>query len=140
MVYAVTAEIGQYWAESGHGTEFANLVADVSNRRPHDRQDPAMIASNRFAIQCEFGSDRDRQLHAAATELLSNSKYSSLRQLNCRVLGGVVEITGTVSTFYLKQLAQVAVLQLHPEGRVRNLVEVTGETPIAVAVNCAPAQ
>ena len=97
-----------------------------------------MIASARFATQCEFGSDRDRQLHAAATQLLSTSKYTPLRQLSCRVLGGVIEITGTVSTFYLKQLAQVAMLQLHPESRVRNLVEVTGETPVAVAVNCGP--
>jgi hypothetical protein len=99
-----------------------------------------MIASNRFAVQCEFGSDRDRQLHAAATELLSTSKYTPLRQLNCRVAGGVVEITGTVSTFYLKQLAQVAMLQLQPQGSVRNLVQVTGESPATVAVNCGPVQ
>ncbi len=98
-----------------------------------------MIASPRFAPQREFVSDRDRELHAAATELLAMSKYNALRRLSCRVHGGVVEISGNVATFYLKQLAQAAMLRLQPAGRVRNLVEVTRETPVMVATNCSPA-
>ena len=70
----------------------------------------------------------DRQLHAAVSTALATSKYIPLRQLGCRVADGVVEISGTVSSFYLKQLAQAAVLQLHGDRPVRNLVEVTGET------------
>jgi hypothetical protein len=97
-----------------------------------------MIASARFSPQDALAAHRDQLLHAAATELLSNSSYTPLRQLNCRVVGGVVEISGRVSSFYLKQLAQTAILRLHPEGRVRNLVEVTGESPVSVAINCAP--
>jgi hypothetical protein len=92
-----------------------------------------MIASARFAPQDELAAHRDQLLHAAATELLSNSNYTPLRQLNCRVLGGVVEISGRVSSFYLKQLAQAAILRLHPEGRVRNLVEVIGESQVAAS-------
>jgi hypothetical protein len=42
-----------------------------------------------------------------------------------------VEIWGTVSSFYLKQLAQAAVLQISAGG-VRNLVQVRGES-IALA-------
>ncbi len=97
-----------------------------------------MIAP-RYACQRQFVSDRDRELYAAATEVLAMSKYTALRQLTCRVQGGMVEISGTVATFYLKQLAQAAMLRLRPEGRVRNLVEVTGEPWAVVATSCAPA-
>jgi len=62
----------------------------------------------------------------------------ALRSLNCSVHEGVVEISGTVSTFYLKQLAQTAMMQLNPSGHVRNLVEVNGETSVIVATNCQP--
>ena len=88
-----------------------------------------MIAPSRHARQLEFVSDGDRRMHAAASEELSNSKYMALRQLNCRVSEGVVEISGTVGSFYLKQLAQAAILRLDPPASVRNLVEVSGGTP-----------
>ena len=96
-----------------------------------------MIASPRHLRQPSFVSDRDRQLHAAAVEILSNSQYTPLRQLNCRVTEGVVEITGTVSTFYLKQLAQAAMLRIREAGGVQNLVEVVDESPVSVATDCA---
>ncbi len=98
-----------------------------------------MIASPRLTRQREFVSDRDRELYAAATEVLAMSNYNALRQLNCRVQGGVVEISGKVATFYLKQLAQAAMLRLQPAGRVRNLVEVTGENSVMESTNCTPA-
>jgi hypothetical protein len=97
-----------------------------------------MIATPRHACELEAVTQRDRDIHAATMEVLSNSHYGPLRQLTCRVSEGVVEISGTVSSFYLKQLAQVAVQQLYPTGRVRNLVEVTGETHVAVATSCGP--
>ena len=78
---------------------------------------------------------RDLQIHAAASEALSSSKYIPLRQLNCRVADGVVEISGTVSSFYLKQLAQAAVLQLDQAGEVRNLVEVSRESIALLAAD-----
>jgi len=68
---------------------------------------------------------QDRQLHTAAMAALAASKYVPLRRLQCQVHQGVVEITGSVSSFYLKQLAQAAVLQVDAAGDVRNLVEVT---------------
>ncbi len=78
---------------------------------------------------------RDRQIYAAATAALAASKYIPLRQLNCNVVDGVVEISGTVSSFYLKQLAQAAMLQLNGGG-VRNLVQVIGESIALVARDC----
>ena len=79
----------------------------------------------------------DREIHQAATSALADSKYLPLRRLNCTVTGGVVEISGTVSSFYLKQLAQAAVLHLHRVETVRNLVQVCGESPVLVARTCS---
>lgn len=78
----------------------------------------------------------DRQLREAALAAISNSKYAALRQLSCTVAEGVVEITGTVPSFYLKQLAQAAIMQLDGVGTVRNLVSVSGESPVFVAKSC----
>lgn len=84
-----------------------------------------MIATSSHARPLNRISDGDRQLQAAARDALSTSKYVALRQLNCRVAEGDVEISGTVSSFYLKQVAQAAMQRLNPAGHVRNLVEVT---------------
>jgi hypothetical protein len=98
-----------------------------------------MIVISSQPRECEFVSSRDRQIYIAAKGALSDSKYASLRQLNCRVFEGIVEISGTVSSFYLKQLAQAAILQLNRESRVRNLVEVSGESSVLVATSCGMA-
>jgi osmotically-inducible protein OsmY len=84
----------------------------------------------------EFPVVEDRQLQAAATAALSTSQYGPLRTLDCQVAEGVVQISGTVPSFYLKQLAQAAVLHLYPDAHVRNLVEVSGESAVFVATNC----
>ena len=86
----------------------------------------------------EFPVIEDRHMHAAATAALSASQYAPLRALDCQVAEGEVQITGTVPSFYLKQLAQAAVLHLYPDARVRNLVEVSGESSVFVAKNCDP--
>ena len=79
----------------------------------------------------------DREIHQAASSALADSKYLPLRRLSCTVSDGVVEISGTVSSYYLKQLAQAAVLHLHKVENVRNLVQVSGESPVLVAKTCA---
>ena len=90
-----------------------------------------MIAIAVQPAEYEFVDFCDRQIHAAAATALATSKYAALHKLECRVSEGVVEITGSVPSFYLKQLAQAAVLQLYPSSVVRNLVRVSGdvETP-----------
>jgi hypothetical protein len=95
-----------------------------------------MIAIASQSIECEFVTHRDQQIFAAATEALASSKYLPLHKLHCRVFDGVVEISGTVGSFYLKQLAQAAVLQLNGASVVRNLVEVSGEPAALVATTC----
>ena len=96
-----------------------------------------MIAVAKEPTEYAGDASLDCQIYSAAKTALGTSKYTAVRQLNCRVLAGVVEITGTVPSFYLKQLAQAAVLQLHPLASVRNLVEVNGESPVLIATNCS---
>ena len=71
-------------------------------------------------------ADRDIQIRASVLDALKAMPYSALHDLKCRVSEGTAEITGTVPTFYLKQLAQAAVLQLGGVRVVRNLIEVSG--------------
>lgn len=89
-----------------------------------------MIASPRLTRQQQFSSESDRQLHAVVTEVLASSKYSPLRRLSCHVQEGVVEVSGIVSSYYLKQLATTALLPLSPGGRLNNLVEVREQVAI----------
>jgi hypothetical protein len=95
-----------------------------------------MIAIASQSMERDLGNPCDRQMHAAATTALAASKYGPLRKLDCRVSAGVVEITGSVPSFYLKQLAQAAVLQLYPSSVIRNLVRVHGESSVFVAKSC----
>ncbi len=97
-----------------------------------------MIASASESLEYEFVATYDRKVHAAASAALAASKYVALRRLCCRVREGVVEISGTVGSFYLKQLAQAAVLQLNPATTVLNLVEVNGESSVLIATGCNP--
>ncbi len=95
-----------------------------------------MIVVSRQPIERFTATRYDRQLREAALAVMSSSKYTGLRQLNCTVVDGVLEISGTVPSFYLKQLAQAAIMQLDGVGAVRNLVHVTGESPVIVAKSC----
>jgi osmotically-inducible protein OsmY len=84
-----------------------------------------MIASRTDQRPYQFAASHDRQVQAAAIAALRASNYVGLRNLTCQVQDGVVEISGQVASYYLKQLAQTSVLPLSPIGSVRNLVEVS---------------
>jgi hypothetical protein len=95
-----------------------------------------MIVVARQPVEGLVATRYDRKTYHAAVAALATSKYTALRQLHCSVRGGVVEISGTVPSFYLKQLAQAAVMQLNDVDRVCNLVEVCGESSALVATSC----
>ncbi len=95
-----------------------------------------MIVIASQPTECMVEAHYDRQVCRAVAAALAASKYGALRQLNCAVSDGVVEIFGTVSSFYLKQLAQAAAMQLANGRVVRNLVEVCGESPVLIALSC----
>ena len=94
-----------------------------------------MIASAHDDTPFEPTPCLDRQVQAAATAALAASKYTAIRTLKCRVVDGVIEIIGRVPSFYLKQLAQAAVLPISPSGQVHNLVEVSEEALLVATHN-----
>jgi osmotically-inducible protein OsmY len=57
---------------------------------------------------------------------LAATGYTALRRIECRVDDGVVELVGKVPSYYLKQVAQAAVLRLVDIREVRNRLVVAG--------------
>lgn len=68
--------------------------------------------------------DLDDDIRRDALAVLHASGFSSLRNLGCQVENGVVELTGAVRSFYLKQMAQAVVMRLNGINGVRNHVRV----------------
>ena len=54
----------------------------------------------------------------------ASSPYFPLRQMDCHWREGIVIIRGTVSSYYLKQLAQATAARIAGVGRVRIEIEV----------------
>ena len=81
-----------------------------------------MIAEAHPYRSSEYREPADQDIRAAAVDALGSAQYTALRNLSCRVVDGTAEITGTVPSYYLKQLAQTAVAQLPGVRTVRNLV------------------
>jgi hypothetical protein len=53
--------------------------------------------------------------------------YRALADLDCRLINGSIVLSGTVPTYYLKQVAQTAVLRLGATLRLDNRVHVRGQ-------------
>jgi hypothetical protein len=66
-------------------------------------------------------------LRAEPTEVLIISPLPQLRRLVVTVSEEEVVITGQVSSYYMKQLAQEALRSTLGERRLLNLVEVSGD-------------
>ena len=67
---------------------------------------------------------QDERLLRAARRRLRASGYPELANLDCEVIDGLVVLDGVLPSYYLKQLAQEAVLTLDDVECVRNLVTV----------------
>ncbi len=88
---------------------------------------PAATCEGRFLAN---GPDSEPDSPSrAARHLLCSSGYSLLQKLHCQVRDGVVTIWGRVPSFFLKQMAQEAVLKLAQVREVKNLVEVCPYQP-----------
>ena len=93
-----------------------------------------MIAASQFelpqsALRLFPTSRPQRERHdecvlAAAKDRLEASGYRELASLHCEVIDGLVVLDGVLPSFYLKQMAQEAVLTLDEVDCVRNLVTV----------------
>jgi osmotically-inducible protein OsmY len=67
---------------------------------------------------------RDRSIREKVDRALQESGYAPLRRIECEVSDGVVELTGSVPSFYVKQLAQTAILRLEQIRGIRNHLRV----------------
>jgi osmotically-inducible protein OsmY len=67
----------------------------------------------------------DRSIRDNVNRVLRESGYAPLLGIRCEVLDGVVELTGDVPSFYVKQLAQTAVLQLEQVRGIDNRLRVS---------------
>jgi hypothetical protein len=134
----IYAEVAPNWANLGQNRAWHAIRYRQGQAEPAPSliQDSPMIAHAFESTDPTFAASSDLRTQAAVAGALASSQYAALRRLDCRVTDGVVEISGIVSSFYLKQLAQAAVLQLHQARVVRNLVEVEGEAAILVATHC----
>src|SRR5580704_8171852 len=54
----------------------------------------------------------DRSIRETVNKVLFETGYAPLRRIRCDVSDGVVKLTGNVPSFYVKQLAQTAVLRV----------------------------
>ena len=71
---------------------------------------------------CLSLNEADSQVCKAARTALQSTGYRDLAKLGCHVNEGVVVLSGRVSSYYLKQLAQEAVLRLRLALGIENSV------------------
>jgi hypothetical protein len=72
----------------------------------------------------EISREKDEALGSAAQEALKNTGYAAIGELHCEAIDGLVLLAGELPSFYLKQIAQEAVLRAPGALSVRNLVSV----------------
>jgi len=77
-----------------------------------------------LSIKCNLIRQRDAQILQTAQQRLEATRIYELMCLHCEVVEEVLVIQGTVSTFYLKQLAQEAVKSIPGIGQIINQANV----------------
>ena len=85
-----------------------------------------MIAlSYQFAPLVRSEISRQKQLSALAHHKMRSSSYPLLRSIRCDCRDGVITLSGQVSSYFLKQMAQELILDLCRGEHVANQIEVT---------------
>lgn len=88
---------------------------------------PSTIASPTPSVLpriAHFRPDAEDRPQSEVHAALRACGYPGLGEVECDLEEGDVVISGRVSTFYLKQIAQEAVSRTLPGSRVRNLIRV----------------
>lgn len=65
----------------------------------------------------------------AARQLLRSSLYCEVRALTCEQHGGVLTLSGKVSSWYRKQVAQEIIRRLPGIEKIKNCVEIVPQSP-----------
>jgi osmotically-inducible protein OsmY len=69
-----------------------------------------------------------RLLLTRAQDLLQGSSHRALGRVSCVEVAGVLQLRGSVPSFYMKQLAQSLLLSMKEAPRVRNEL-IVGQAP-----------
>jgi hypothetical protein len=72
-------------------------------------------------------SSCDCTVQFAARAALRNAGYRALVDVECHLVNGSLVLSGTVPSYYLKQVAQSVVLRLARDWRLQNCVRVRGQ-------------
>ena len=78
-------------------------------------------------ISAATQTERSALLHDAVIAALRSSGYRLLGNLECEVREDLVILTGVLSSFYLKQVAQMIAMGVDQVREVRNVVEVDAD-------------
>jgi osmotically-inducible protein OsmY len=73
--------------------------------------------------------DRRESVSEDVERVLRGSSHFGLRRIRCKYVDGVATLTGDVSSYYLKQVAQTIVGQLPQVRQVKNEIRVVGIIP-----------
>ncbi len=84
---------------------------------PRQQATAVFSRSNPFAVLFQ-------EITEIAQAALRRSAYVELRNVSCEFSGGILTLHGRVPTYYLKQLAQVSVVDVPGVIEVHNRVEV----------------
>jgi hypothetical protein len=72
-----------------------------------------------------FGPDCQAKLIEMAEGCLRSNAHVIMKNVSCDYRDGVLVLRGSLPTYYLKQLAQEVVAQLHGIKRIDNQIQVT---------------
>ena len=80
--------------------------------------------TNSFRVQPTFRIDEPHPVSELVATAISRVFPGTQRQIRCHVRARQVCLTGTVESFYQKQIAQEALLQMEQIQQVVNLLQV----------------
>jgi osmotically-inducible protein OsmY len=83
----------------------------------------ARVANGQRQVQVPFLRERDVVERRAAARL-RRSPYPEVHRVACEFHEGVLTLRGRVPSYYLKQIAQTAVLEMEGIDEINNQVEV----------------
>lgn len=87
------------------------------------REGPDQPPVNRFPEP--MTGERLEQTRALISGQLRESRYPTLRNVQCEIQGDAIVLQGRVPTFYAKQVAQELLRSVEPSVRIDNQLEVS---------------
>ena len=94
-------------------------VSDFSALRPH---------VSAFAIQPQDANEPRLEMGRRIKIMFSEAGYRNLRDVHCDYQNGCVVLTGSVSSFYFKQIAQVITARMDGVKTIKNLIQVNDQS------------